>query len=266
MEPGQPVAFSAQAADSTSGLAPGGVEWTWADGTATHRGDAATHSFSAPGTYVVRAKVSDVAGNAAEAATTVTVKAPAAGGGAGGGGGGAGGGESAGGRPSASPSPTAAAVSQAAGGGGAQVRELGGLGVTAPKRFRLDGKRRSVLIGVTTGRPGRLALKLTRGRRTGAKATSTVAAGGAGRRLKLARGMRPGKYTLSVSFTPRGASGAVTIKLRIIFVKPARKRARATTSVPRSSRRAVSAAGLPAPSLPDGRLDGAPGGRVFAVR
>ena len=149
------------------------------------------------------------------------------------------------------------------------MRELGGLGVTAPKRVRLDGRRKSLLIGVTTAKAGRLSLKLARGRRVGAKATSAIAAGGVGRKLKLARGMRAGKYTLAVSFTPRGASGAVTLKLRITFVKPARKgsrKATASAQAPRSPRRSVSAAGLPAPSLPDGRLDHAPKSRVFTVR
>ena len=78
--------------------------------------------------------------------------------------------------------------------------------------------------------------------------------------------MKAGRHALKVSFTPAGSSRAVTKVLRITFTKP-RRRSRAAATPNRSlpSTASVSAAGLPAPSLPDGRLHHAPADRVYEV-
>ncbi len=79
---GQLVSFGSQASDATSGLA-GGVDWSFGDNTAGAAGASAVHTFTQPGTYEVKAKTSDAAGNQGTATKVITV-APAASSGGGG--------------------------------------------------------------------------------------------------------------------------------------------------------------------------------------
>ncbi len=254
---GESVAFTAQASDATSGLSADPVEWSWNDGAAGSSGDSVSHTFTRAGTYSVQLKVTDVAGNATTATKAVTVLGPSSHQGS----------NSGSGKPSAN-GPTAAQVAQAAGGGTVQSARVGDMTVLAPRRVALKGGRRSFLLGVTTARPGLLKVALTRGRRVRARATAVLAAGSMAQRVRLPRGMKPGRHALKVSFTPAGSSRAVTRTLAIRFTKPGRKgrASAATVAAPLPARAAISTAGLPDPRLPDGRLHGVRPGRVFEVR
>lgn len=71
---GESVAFSSHASDATSGL--GGGRWEWGDGSADTAAAGASHSFAQAGTYTVRYRVEDAAGNEAVAERSITVTAP----------------------------------------------------------------------------------------------------------------------------------------------------------------------------------------------
>jgi len=83
---GQLVGFTAGAADPAG--TSGSYDWDFGDNTAHGSGAAPTHTFTQPGTFVVRAATTDGAGNGGSGTVTVTVTAPAGSGGTGGGGGG----------------------------------------------------------------------------------------------------------------------------------------------------------------------------------
>jgi plastocyanin len=246
VQPGQSVTFTAQASDATSGLGPEPARWSFDDGSPASSGDSATHTFARPGAYTVRLEVADAAGNETTASRRITVADPSTG--EDGDDGTAGPGQSGGG-------PTAAQIIDAAGGGTAQRVRLGEVTVLAPRRVRLTGRRRSILLGVTADQPGLLQLRLVKGSRVRARASAVLAAGSKAQRLRLPKGMRPGRHALKVAFTPAGSSSPVATSLRINFVRPGRRAAGAQargSSLPGGPR--VSAAGLPAPGLPDGRL------------
>ena len=285
---GQSVAFTAQASDATSGLGSQPAQWIWNDGTPAGSGDSAVHTFNQAGTYIVQYKVADAAGNQATATKSITVVEPPSsetpGGGTGStGSGGSGttgsGSTSSGGGSTGSGSGsgsgqvgaavyTAAQIIKAAGGGTAQSANLGNVTVLAPRRVSLAGRRRSFLLGVTADRAGLLKLKLVKGRRVRSRASAVLAAGSKTQRIRLPRGMKPGRHALKVSFTPAGSSRAVITALRIGFTKPGRKArgAAAARILPGAPRASISTAGLPAPRLPDGRLHGGSADRVFEVR
>ena len=82
---GDLVSFGSQATDATSGLA-GGFEWTFGDNSGGATGESVSHTFTQAGTYEVKVKTSDAAGNQGTATKVVTVSAPTTGGGGGGGG------------------------------------------------------------------------------------------------------------------------------------------------------------------------------------
>jgi len=69
---GAPVAMSAAFADLWSPL--GATTWDFGDG-AAGGGDAASHTYAAPGTYAVTARGADALGNAREATAAITVTA-----------------------------------------------------------------------------------------------------------------------------------------------------------------------------------------------
>ena len=77
---GELVAFGSQASDATSGVA-GGFEWSFGDNTGSASGESVNHTFTHAGTYEVKVKTSDAAGNQGVATKVVTVSAPATGGG-----------------------------------------------------------------------------------------------------------------------------------------------------------------------------------------
>ena len=272
---GQGVAFTAQASDATSGLSPQAGQWIWNDGTPAGSGDSAVHTFNQAGSYNVQYKVADTAGNQTTATRSITVVEPPAGetpgGGSSSGGTGNGSGSTGSGAGSGQGGAaafTAAQIIEAAGGGTAQSADLGNVTVLAPRRVSLAGRRRSFLLGVTANRAGLLRLKLVKGRRVRSRTSAVLAAGSKTQRMRLPKGMKPGRHALKVSFTPAGSSRAVTTSLGIGFTKPGRKAraAHAARTLPGAPRASISAAGLPAPSLPDGRLHGGGADRVFEVR
>jgi hypothetical protein len=137
-----------------------------------------------------------------------------------------------------------------------------GISVLAPKRVKLG--RRSILLGVTADNPGRLALTLLRGKSRRARSSALLKRGVSFRRLRLPKGLRPGKHVLKAVFTPKGAKRAVTLKLAITFVGA--KKAKATSARTASAARArIDKSTIPAPRLPDGRLHGASSGHVMVL-
>jgi plastocyanin len=237
---GQLVEFTAQATDATSGVS-GAPEWTWGDNTAGGTGNAASHTFTQAGTYKVAARVSDAAGNETVAEKVVTVTAPPT--------------QTPGGGSDPEPSapgtqdpgdpqptdpqptdpqpgpqpppdgspppkggPTPEQIAKAAGGGLVVRARIDSLTLLVPKRFRLGKGRRHLVLGVATDRPGRLSIQLMRGERVVAGLQRSIQAGSAARRLRLPRKVRPGRYTLRVSFTRQGAAWAATGAAKIAFV------------------------------------------------
>src|SRR3954454_3337431 len=95
---GDLVVFGAQASDATSGVA-GSFDWSFGDNTGGATGESVNHTFMAPGTYEVRVKTTDAAGNQGTATKAITVaeRATTGGGSTGGGGSTAGGGSTGGG-------------------------------------------------------------------------------------------------------------------------------------------------------------------------
>ncbi|HET6547699.1 MAG TPA: PKD domain-containing protein [Solirubrobacter sp.] len=242
---GQLVAFQASSADATSGLAGAGG-WTWGDNTAGATGDAVTHTYTRPGTYEVSLTVTDAAGNQAKAKKTVTVTAattppPADGGG------------------STTPPP--------AGGGTTTPPEDGGdtdtppvgddgaeppsLDLDAPRRARARAK--SIPVELTASDSGRVRLSLTKGRRVIARTTVRLDPDGtADYRLKLPKGTKAGRYTLTASYGTITASRSLTLT-----GKRSARRARASVATPKVG---------PGPrALPDGRFHGPRPQRTFAV-
>jgi hypothetical protein len=123
-----------------------------------------------------------------------------------------------------------------------------GIRVLAPKRVKLGG--RSILLGVTADKPGRLSLSLLKGTRTKARSSALLKQGASFRRLRLPKGLRPGKHVLKVAFTPQGAQKAVTLRLAITFV--AAKKAKASVVRAASAKPRIDHSSVPAPSLPNG--------------
>ena len=257
------VRFSAAATDATSGVT-GGYAWTFGDNTAGATGATPTHTYTQPGTFVARVATSDGAGNPGAGTRTITVQ-PAGGGTSGGAGTGAGGGAggSAGGAVTTtvagltSQAPTRAEIARQAGGGGTQATRVGGLGVVAPKRFRLRAGAQRLPVALTPDGPGTVRLALVRSGRIMATASARLPrAGTFGLRMRLPRGMAAGGLALTVAFTPAGESRAVTKRIPVRFVREAARRARATD---RPSRPRV--AGGPAydPLTPGGGLRGGSG-------
>lgn len=232
---GQLVGLTGSASDAGSGL---GAEraWTFGDGSASVAGDSAYHSYSQPGAYTVEWRVTDAAGNEKVVSTVITVKAASTDEDSGGGGSTDGG--TTGGAGDAGDSPSGKALS-----------------VVAPKRVKLTPGRRSIAIRVTTGQPGRLSMQLLKGRRRHARSAALLSAGTSTQRLRLPKGLRPGRHVLKVAFTPRGAKKAVSRKLTIAFVA-ANKKAKKATAARATRRPRLDVATVPAPSLPNGKLAG----------
>ena len=234
---GDLVAFSAQASDSTSGVA-GSFDWSFGDNTGGANGEAVNHTFTTPGTYEVRVKTTDGAGNQGTATKTVTVSERTTGGGPVGGGatgGGSTGGGSTGGGSTAGGS---------TGGSSAAVH------VSAPRKLKARAK--SLPVTLTTNTAGKASFALVRSGRVIARGSKAIGAGTASYKLKLPRKAKAGKYVLKITFTPKGGKASTrTIKVRL-----AGKATAATASASAAGRRArVSAAGAPS-GLPNGVFHG----------
>jgi plastocyanin len=263
---GQTVGFSGSAADAGSGLAAG-AQWDFGDGTPSANGDTTYHSFTQPGTYTVKWRVADAAGNEKVTSTVVTVKAASTGGGpvgGGPGGGGSGGGSNGGGSGgsggnsggngggSGSNGGSSGGASGGSSGGGGS--ESATLRVVAPKRVKLTRRLRSIPVRVTTDQAGRLSMKLLKGKRRHARSASLLSAGTTTRRLRLPKRLRAGRHVLKVAFTPQGARKAITRKLTIKFV--ASKKAKKANIARATRRPRIDRATVPAPRLPNGKLPG----------
>lgn len=255
---GQLVSFSATATDPAG--VSGQIDWDYGDNTGHGSGAATTHTYTQPGTYVVRASTTDGAGNAGSGTRQIVVSPASTGGGGGGGttpppGGGGGttpppgGGDtttpggggtttptnngSTGVTPVTQQQATPDVVAQMNGGGGAQQQSIGGLGVIAPKTFKI-GKVKALTFALTPDAPGKAEVALLKGSKIVAKKGATfTAAGTYSLKLKLPRKLKPGTYAVKVSYTPSGTSKAVTKSLKVkgVAAKKPAKRKKATAKL-----------------------------------
>jgi plastocyanin len=209
---GDLVNFSAASSDPISGTS-GQYTWIFGDNTANGSGANTSHTYTQAGTYVAKVSTTDGAGNTGEGTQTITVNPPATGGGTGGTGG------------TITPPPTNKSIGNEAGGGGVQQTTFAGLGVVAPKTFKIRKGHRKLPLALTSSGPGKLTVALALGRKVVARGAATFTrAGRFGFKLKLPAKMKPGKYKLKISFKPAGATKTVTQTLTIKF-KGARPRA-----------------------------------------
>jgi hypothetical protein len=114
------------------------------------------------------------------------------------------------------PPPTNKSIGNEAGGG--DIQTFAGLGVVAPKSFKIRKGHRKLPLALTSSGPGKLGVALSLGRKVVARGAATFTrAGRFGFKLKLPARMKPGKYRLKISFKPAGATKTVTKTLRIRF-------------------------------------------------
>ena len=223
---GESVSFSASASDGGTGVDGGSVRWQWGDGSAEVPGFSAGHAFQQPGTYTVRVRAKDAAGNEAVAERTIQVaglpKPP---------------------DPDPKPDPEKPDpdpkpdpnldpgllvpiekdVAADAGGGPVLRAQVGSLTVLTPKRFRI-GRSRRLSVGVRTDQAGELTLTLVRGKKkTVARLRVSLAPGSSKQRLKLPRALKAGTHSLKVAFRPAGADWSASGSAKIAFVKAKRR-------------------------------------------
>jgi hypothetical protein len=252
---GQLVSFGSQASDATSGLA-GGVDWSFGDNTAGATGTSAAHTFTQAGTYEVKAKTSDAAGNEGTATEVISVTAASSGGGG----------------------QTPGGGGQTPGGGGTTTPPAGGgtvdggdlddepagadeadFEVSAPRKLKLaKGK---LPITLTTDTAGKVGVALVRNGRIVARGSKAIAEGSRSYKLKLPRKAKAGRYALKVTFKPTGGE-AINESLKVKLTGKRAGGAKASAAGAAKSR--VSGAGAPA-GLPDGRFHGTRK-RTFAPR
>ena len=220
---GQLVSFTSSANDP-NGLG-GGTTWDFGDNTPAGNGPSATHTYTQAGTYVVKARQSDAAGNMGEGTVTITVNPASGGGGSGGGGGGGGGSVVTPGTQTGTSGANvvqggmttteiANQVGQQAGGGGSTTASLGALDVVAPKRF--TSGRRTMLLAFTADTGGALGVALLRKAKVVAR--KSAALGGPGTytvKLKVPKKLKAGTHKLKVTFKPEGSSKATTKTLKV---------------------------------------------------
>jgi hypothetical protein len=116
-----------------------------------------------------------------------------------------------------------------AGGGGAQTQVIGGLSVIAPRALKI-GKAKSLLLALTPESAGTAEVALLKGSKIVTKKGATFGAAGTySLKLKLPKGLKPGSYSLKVSFTATGAGKAVTksLKVKVSAAKKAASRRKA---------------------------------------
>lgn len=110
--------------------------------------------------------------------------------------------------------PTVTQILKAAGGGATQTAKAGGLTATLPKVLRRAKAKGRLLMGFAATAAGKAEITLKKGTRRRARGRFTVAAPGAfGFSLKLPKGLKAGKYSLTLAFTPKGASKASRVKV-----------------------------------------------------
>ena len=212
---GDLVNFSAQSSDATSGVS-GQYTWVYGDNTANGAGANTSHTYTQAGTYEAKVSTTDGAGNTGEGRQVITVNPPAQGGGTGGTGG------------TITPPPSNQSIGNEAGGGGVQQTTFAGLGVVAPKKFKLRRGHRKLPLALTSSGPGKLTVALALGRKVVARGGATVTrAGRFGFKLKLPAKMKPGKYKLKLGFKPTGSAKTFTKTLTIRFTGAAPRASRA---------------------------------------
>lgn len=117
--------------------------------------------------------------------------------------------------------PTPEQIGKAAGGGALQTARtpgVKGLTVTLPKTLRIKKAKRRLLVGMLVREAGNVELQLRKGVKRRARARFTVGAPGKlGFSLKLPKGLKPGRYSVSIAFTPKGTTktGRVSVPLRL---------------------------------------------------
>ncbi len=247
---GELVSFAAQASDAGAGLGSG-YEWTYGDSTGAGSGGSVKHTFTQAGTYEVRVRTADAAGNPGTATRVVTVTAPATAaaaprrrrptGGGSTGGGSTGGGSTGGGSTGAMPATTVRPTTTA--GRGRRVQVL------TPRKVKL-ARSKALPVTLTSDAAGRASFALVRSGRVLARGSKAIAAGTTSYRLKLPRKAKAGRYALKVTFTPTGGR-ARTATSKVVLVG----RAKASASASGVHAPRVSSAGAPV-ALPDGKFHG----------
>jgi len=233
---GELVSFSATASDPAG---VGGLDWDYGDNTGHGSGAATTHTYTQPGTYVVRASTTDGAGNSGSGTRQIVVSPASTGGG--GGGTTPGGGTTTPGGTTTTPTnngstgvtvvtqqqATPEVIAQMNGTTSAQQQTVGGLGVIAPKAFKI-GKVKSLTLALTPEAAGKAEVALLKGSKIVTKKGATfTAAGTYSLKLKLPKKVKPGTYSIKVSYTPNGTTKASTKSLKVKGVaakKPARRK------------------------------------------
>src|SRR3954451_14568096 len=203
---GQAVNLTAQAADGGSGLS-GTYSWNWGDG-AVGVGASASHAYTAAGTYEVTVTTHDVAGNDATAKTSITVTAPATGGGS----------TPAGPATPAGPStPTGPSAPSSNDGPAAPAPAPAGslLDIAAPKK--LAAAKRALPLVLTATGAGRAAFALVRAGKIRAHGATVIRTSGTSAfKLKLPKGLKPGSYSLKVTWVPTsGVTKTRTVKIAV---------------------------------------------------
>jgi plastocyanin len=253
---GDLVSFGAQASDAASGVA-GSYDWSFGDGTGGASGESVNHTFTQAGTYEVRVKTADGAGNQGSATKVITVSAPASGGGGGAtGGGGSTGGGSTGGSNGGSSGGTNGGSTGGSGGssdaddpsGDDDSQDAADLEVDAPRKVK--AKAKALRLALTAGSAGKASFALVRSGRVIARGAKTVAEGTSAYKLKLPRKAKAGRYALKVTFKPAGGQATrQTLKVQLTGKAKAHG-ATAGLHAPR-----VSGAGAPS-GLPNGVFHG----------
>ncbi len=240
---GDLVSFESQATDATSGVAAGG-SWTWGDNTAGGSGASSSHSYTQAGTYEVRLTVADNAGNTGTATKVITVTAPAGGGTTTPGGGGT---------PTtpATPTPPSTPTTPTTPG------STGGKLAIAASR-KAPAKSRSIRVALTAGAAGRVQIALVRGGKVISRGGTVVVAGTSSYKLKLPKNTKAGRYTIKVTFTPKGGTATTTSRAIRLTGKASASRASA------SSKPGAEVGRGPA-GMPDGTFHGRKPSRTFEV-
>ena len=212
---GDLINFSAQSSDATSGTS-GQYTWVFGDNTPNGAGANTSHTYTQSGTYEAKLSTTDGAGNTGEGKQIITINPPATGGGTGGTGG------------TITPPPTNKSIGNEAGGGGVQQTTFAGLGVVAPKKFKIRKGHRKLPLALTSAGPGRMTVALALGRKVVSRGAATFTrAGRFGFKLKLPAKMKPGKYKLKIGFKPTGSTKTFRKTLTIRFTGAASRASRA---------------------------------------
>jgi hypothetical protein len=253
---GDLVSFGAQASDATSGVA-GGYDWSFGDNTGGATGDAVNHTFTQTGTFEVRVKAKDGAGNEGTTTKVVTVSNAGGGGSTGGGtggstGGGTGGstGGGAGGGPTGGSADDGPSAGDDASGDGGTADDAATLEVSAPRKLKL-GKAKALPVTLSADTAGKASFVLVRSGRVIARGAKAIAEGTTAYRLELPRKAKAGRYQLEVTFKP--AVGRATTITRKVQLTGKAKARRASAAGSHGAR--VSGAGAPV-GLPNGVFHG----------